>query len=103
MLQVFSLNPENSDAEVIWQFGPIVNAGWVERDAFIAGAHRLQGILVVTEGSSDARILRRAFDLLRPEVADFFHFIDADERHHFWGGKQSCQIRRRITTHRHTE
>lgn len=85
MLQVFGLNPDNADAEVTWQFGPIVQAGWVERDAFSAGAQRTQSLLVVTEGSSDARILRRALDLLRPDVADFFRFIDADERHHFWG------------------
>lgn len=85
MLQIFSLNPENANAEVTWQFGPIVNAGWVDREAFCAGARRTQAILVATEGASDARILRRALDLLRPDVADFFRFIDGDERHHFWG------------------
>lgn len=85
MLQVFALNHNNAEAEVRWQFGPIVQAGWVERAAFSAGAQRTHSLLVVTEGSSDARILRHAFDLLRPNVADFFRFIDADERHHFWG------------------
>ena len=34
---------------------------------------------------SPARILRRALDLLRPDVADFFRFINGEERHHFWG------------------
>jgi hypothetical protein len=85
MLQIFALNPDNADAEVMWQFGPIVNAGWVDREAFYAGARREQAILVATEGASDARILRRALDVLRPDVADFFRFIDGDERHHFWG------------------
>jgi hypothetical protein len=69
----------------MWQFGPIVNAGWVERSAFAAGAFRSQTVLIATEGAPDARILRRALDLLRPFVADFFCFIDGDERHHFWG------------------
>jgi hypothetical protein len=85
MLQIFGLNPENADAEVIWEFGPIVDAGWVDRDAFRAGTHRAQTILIATEGASDAAILRRALDVLRPDVADFFRFIDGDERHHFWG------------------
>lgn len=85
MLQIFGLNPNNADAEVMWQFGPIVNAGYVARDFFQAGVRRNQSILVATEGASDARILRRALDLLRPDVADFFRFIDTDERHHFWG------------------
>lgn len=85
MLRVFALGPENSDAEVTWQFGNIVNAGWVDRSSFAAGAQRTHAILVATEGASDARILRRALDLLRPDVADFFRFIDGEERHHFWG------------------
>lgn len=85
MLLVFALNPRNLDAEVMWQFGNIVNAGWVSREAFVGGATRTQGVLVATEGASDARILRRALDVLRPDVADFFRFIDGDERHHFWG------------------
>lgn len=85
MLQIFGQNPENADAEVMWQFGPIVSAGWVDRDAFRAGAERTQAILIATEGASDANILRRALDVLRPDVADFFRFIDGDERHHFWG------------------
>ena len=44
MLQIFGQDPENADAEVMWQFGPIVNAGWVDRDAFCAGAQRTQAI-----------------------------------------------------------
>ena len=85
MLLVFGLSPANADAEVEWDFGPIVHAGWVKRDAFQPGIRRGQPILVATEGASDARILRRALDLLRPNVADFFRFIDGGERHHFWG------------------
>jgi hypothetical protein len=85
MLLIFGQNPANADAEVMWQFGPIVHAGWVDREAFHAGARRTQTILVATEGASDARIIRRALDVLRSDVADFFRFIDADERHHFWG------------------
>lgn len=85
MLQIFFLNPDNADAEVIWQFGNIVHAGWVDRSFFAAGAKRNQSTLVATEGASDARILRRALDLLRPDVADFFRFINGEERHHFWG------------------
>ncbi|MHC2357810.1 hypothetical protein ACVMB3_007333 [Sinorhizobium meliloti] len=85
MLLIFAQDPRNAEAEVMWQFGNIVSAGYVERKAFVAGADRGQTILVATEGASDARILRRALELLRPDVADFFRFIDGDERHNFWG------------------
>jgi hypothetical protein len=85
MLQIFALNKENCDIEVTWEFGPIVHAGWVHRKAFQAGALQKQKVLIATEGTSDARIIRRALDILRPEVADFFNFVDVDERHPFWG------------------
>lgn len=42
-------------------------------------------MLVATEGASDVRIIKRALDILRPDVADFLNFVDVDERHHFWG------------------
>lgn len=85
MLQVFGRNPLNNDAEVIWQHGPIVDAGWVNLEDFNPSARRSQTILVATEGTTDARILKHAIDVLCPDVVDFFRFIDVDERHPFWG------------------
>ena len=85
MLQVFALNAVNAEVEVTWEFGPIVYAGWVQREVFRAGARQKQKILIATEGTSDARIIRRTLDVLRPEVTDFFNFVDVDERHPFWG------------------
>lgn len=85
MLRVFALNPDNADIEVVWEFGPLVNNGWANLNDFQPGARRVQKVLVATEGASDARIIKRALEVLRPDVADFFNFIDVDERHHFWG------------------
>lgn len=85
MLHIFGLNPDNANAEIVWEFGPLVNAGWESRDLFHPGARRKQKVLIVTEGASDARIIKRGLDILRPDVADFFNFVDVDERHHFWG------------------
>lgn len=85
MLLVFGQNPENADQEVIWEFGPLVDAGWASRESFQAGARRKQKVLIATEGASDARIIKRAIGILRPNVADFFNFVDVEEKHHFWG------------------
>lgn len=85
MLQIFAQNAANAEIEVTWAFGQIVHAGWVQREAFQPGARKKQKILIATEGASDARIIRRSLDILRPDVADFFNFVDVDERHHFWG------------------
>jgi HEPN superfamily Toprim-like protein len=85
MLQVFGVSPANHKAEVAWQFGPLVYAGWAEASSFAPGVRRRDTILIVTEGSSDSRILKHAIELLRPDVADFFRFVDVDESHPFWG------------------
>lgn len=85
MLQVFAQNAANAEVEVTWEFGPIVQAGWVQREAFQPGARQRQKVMIATEGASDARIIRRSLEVLRPDVADFFNFVDVDERHHFWG------------------
>lgn len=85
MLQIFALNPANANVEVTWAFGPIVDAGWVQRDMFQPGARRKQKILTATEGQSDSRIIRRTLDILHPDVADFFYFIDVHETYHYWG------------------
>jgi hypothetical protein len=85
MLHVFALNPANANFEVVWEFGPLVNNGSASIGDFQPGARRVQKVLIATEGASDARIIKRSLEVLRPDVADFFNFIDVEERHHFWG------------------
>jgi hypothetical protein len=85
MLRVFALNRANIDVDVIWNFGPLVHAGWAARGCFIPNSRRTQRILVATEGASDASIIKRSLQIFRPDVVDFLHFVNGDERHHFWG------------------
>ena len=75
----------NANAQVDWQFGPIVDAGWAEECGFSPNARRSQTFLIATEGSSDTHILKHAFSLLRPEISDFFRFIDMHDGHPFPG------------------
>lgn len=75
----------NKDATVVWQYGPLVQAGWATEREFVACARRTETFLIATEGSSDVHILKHALALLRPGVADFFRFIDVSESHPFSG------------------
>ncbi|MCQ4241492.1 HEPN/Toprim-associated domain-containing protein [Stutzerimonas stutzeri] len=84
-LRLLAETPSNLDLDVVWQYGPLVDAGWVDVSEFVACARRAQTVLIATEGTSDVHILSRAIELLRPEVADFFRFIDVSERHPFSG------------------
>jgi hypothetical protein len=75
----------NENATVVWQYGPLVEAGWATEPEFVPNARRVERFLIVTEGSSDVHILKHAIKLLRPEIADFFQFIDVSESHPFSG------------------
>ena len=85
LLRVLAESPDNLEAEVVWQYGPLVEAGWASESVFTPGARRTQSFLIATEGSSDVHIISHAFSVLRPEIADFFRFIDVSEGHPFSG------------------
>jgi hypothetical protein len=75
----------NKNAPVVWQYGPLVQAGWATEREFVPDARRTETFLIATEGSSDVHILAHALALLRPGIADFFSFIDVSKSHPFSG------------------
>lgn len=85
ILRLFAENPANLSRAVTWHFNESVEEGWISQDAITHAIGRVRQFLIVTEGSSDAHILSRAFELLRPEVADFFSFVDMQEGYPFTG------------------
>jgi HEPN/Toprim N-terminal domain 1 len=85
VLRLLAEAKANKDAPVVWQYGPLVQAGWATEREFVPHARRTETFLIATKGSSDVHILKRALTLLRPEIADFFRFIDVSESHPFSG------------------
>ena len=85
LLCILSSCVRNIEAELVWNYGPIVESGWASEEEFIPGARRSQAFLIATEGSSDVHIVKHALKLLRPEIEDFFYFIDVQESHPFSG------------------
>ncbi|MCU0093713.1 HEPN/Toprim-associated domain-containing protein [Pseudomonas koreensis] len=85
ILRVLAENPENLREDVVWDYGCFVNAGWAKNEDFIGNARRTQTYLIATEGTSDTHILKHGLALLRPDIEDFFRFIDIEERHPFSG------------------
>ena len=84
-LRLLAENPANLDVEVQWRFADLVESGWAEESSFYEGLGERERYLIVTEGSSDGAIIRRATELLRPDIADFFHFVDMSENYPFTG------------------
>lgn len=85
VLRLLAEKGKNQEAEVVWQYGPLVEGGYADAQDFIPEARRAETFLIATEGSSDVHVLQHALTLLRPEVQDFFRFVDVSEGHPFSG------------------
>lgn len=85
ILRLLAENPANLDLEVQWRFGELVENGWEDEASIYEGLDQRDRYLIVTEGSSDGSILKRAIELLSPDVADFFQFVDMSENYPFTG------------------
>ncbi|MXW00546.1 MAG: hypothetical protein F4X59_02780 [Holophagales bacterium] len=85
ILQAVAQNPSALGLPVTWQFADLEEGGWAKREDFLGDVHKENQFLIVTEGSSDAQVLRHALSLLKPHVADFFYFVDMSEGYPFTG------------------
>lgn len=84
-LRLLAANPANLDVPVVWRFADIVEGGWVARNEVHHAPATREQFLIVTEGSTDANVLKKALRLRRPRVADFFYFVDMTENYPFSG------------------
>ena len=85
ILRLLAENPANLTRNVTWHFADVIAGGWVERDTVMRSLGAARKFLIVTEGSSDAKIFSHALEILRPDIADFFYFVDMEEGYPFTG------------------
>ena len=85
ILRLIASNPLARHLTVNWQFSDLEEEGWARRDELMRSVDQKNRFLIVTEGSSDANIIRHALNLLKPYVADFFDFVDMNEGYPFSG------------------
>lgn len=84
-LRLLASNPANLERLLIWRYADVVENGWVKEDDVYQGVDVGQKYLIVTEGSSDALILKKALPFVASDVADFFDFVDMSENYPFTG------------------
>lgn len=84
-LRILAENPANSELDVFWGYADIVDNGWVQKEDIFKNVGAGQEVLVVTEGSSDTHILKKAISLLYSDISDFFTFVDMEENYPFTG------------------
>ena len=85
ILRLLAENPANLSKDVIWRFADVVEGGWVSEEELYEGIDDPDRYLIVTEGSSDTKILKKSLHILLKDLADFFHFIDMSENYPFTG------------------
>lgn len=85
ILVMLALNPANLDLPVVWRFADVVENGWTARADVVRSLRAEEQFLVITEGSSDVAVLRKALALLRLDTQDFYRFIDASDGYQFFG------------------
>ena len=84
-LQLLAQNPAAGMLPVNWEFHDVEQGGWAPWDGFCKDLDQENRFLIVTEGSSDAAIIRHALKLRKPHVADFFYIVDMQEGYPFSG------------------
>lgn len=85
ILHLLAYNPSAYNLPVQWAYSDIEQGGYARREDFVRPLNPGDSFLIVTEGSSDAAILRHALRILRPHVSDFFNFVDMEEGYPFSG------------------
>ena len=85
VLQLLAKNPQAKALPVYWAFDDLAQNGWAKRTDFVRELAPENKFLIVTEGSSDVLIIKHAFKLLKPHIADFFQFVDMEEGYPFTG------------------
>jgi len=85
ILRLLAENPANLTKPVIWRHMDVVEGGWIAEGDLFEHLDDGQRFLLVTEGSSDSHILQRSFEILKPDIADFFYFVDMSENYPFTG------------------
>lgn len=85
LLRLILENSENHDLELQWKYNEIFESGYISEEDLYQQITDEERYLIVTEGSSDSQIIRIAIDLLEPEIADFFYFIDMKDNYPFTG------------------
>ena len=79
VVRLLAENTKTATRDVGWEFADVVEGGYVEREHIVSDLGRVRRFPVITEGSSDSKVIEHATNLLRPDVADFFYFADMEE------------------------
>ena len=85
ILRLLAENPANLRKSVVWRHIDAIEGGWASEDGVFEHLADSERFLLVTEGSSDSLVLERGIQILKPDIADFFYFVDMSDNYPFTG------------------
>jgi hypothetical protein len=85
ILSLFIKNSTFMSEDVVWEYYDIYINGWIKHDVIIKDDDNYSSCIIITEGSSDTKILKAAFEWIYPDLLKFFDFIDMDKNYPFTG------------------
>lgn len=85
VLVLLAERPQNLVLPVVWDYFAHLENGWSKVADFVPKLKPEERYLIVTEGSSDSKVIQHAFAMLQPAIVDFFSFIDMEEGYPFSG------------------
>ena len=84
-LRLLIENPNNLEMNLEWRTQDVIDGGWTNDEEIFVGVEEADKFLIVTEGSSDTFIIEKALKLLKPDILDFFTFVDMEDNYPFTG------------------
>lgn len=85
ILRLLIENPNNLEMNLEWRTQDVIDGGWANEEEIFIGVEEVDKFIIVTEGSSDTFIIKKSLELLKPDILDFFSFIDMEENYPFTG------------------
>ncbi|WP_207425698.1 HEPN/Toprim-associated domain-containing protein [Pedobacter sp. SYSU D00535] len=84
-LRLLIENRNNLEMNLEWRTQDVIDGGWTNEKEIFVGVEEVDKFLIVTEGSSDTFIIKKSLELLKPDILDFFTFVDMEENYPFTG------------------
>lgn len=84
-LRLLMENPTNLEMNLEWRTQDVIDGGWTNDKEIFVGVQENEKFLIVTEGSSDTFIIKKSLELLKPDILDFFTFVDMEDNYPFTG------------------
>lgn len=85
VLRLLLQNPKNNKKQLVWRFADMLESGWLSMEEIHENLSQKEKYLIVTEGSSDIFVIKKAFQILMPEISDFFCYVDMENEYPFTG------------------